>query len=348
MYKKIIFLSFALIAFTACKTEFSVNGEYEERAIVHFLLDQGKEHHFLKLNKTFLKEGDAYQFAKESDLHYFDNVVAVVEEIKNGSKIREWTLQDTIIHNKKEGVFYGPEQKLYFFKANDLDENAIYRLKIDIDNGNHLVSGQTELVKGVSIKSPLPNQLFNFYDNTGYKSTPITFNAGNAGTYKVQIKFSYEEFEGSSTSIQSVLWNLGEIHRVDMPSSTSSMFANGEVFYEYLAARIPVKPEVSKRVVEKMEIILTAGSNDLQTYILTTAPSSTLAQNKPVYSNVEGALGIFSSRVTAVQEKPSPGSLSERALSQHSLRELCTGAYTYQLGFCSDLTADLNEPFSCY
>lgn len=348
MYKRIIFISFILILFTGCKTDFSVNGEYEERAIVHFLLDQGKEYHFLKLNKTFLKDGDAFQFAKESDLHYFDNVVAVVEEVKNGNTVRSWTLQDTVIHNKKEGVFYSPEQKLYFFKADDLDEDAIYRLNIDIDNGNHIVTGQTELVKGVSIKSPLPNQLFNFYDNTGYKSTPVTFNAGNGGTFKAQINFEYDEFEGSSSSRKSLIWNLGEINRIDMPSSTSTMFANGEAFYEYLAARIPVKPEVTKRVVKRVEILLTAGSNDLQTYILTNEPTSTLAQNKPVYSNVEGALGIFSSRVTVVQVKPNPGSLSERALSQHSTRELCTGSYTYQLMFCSDLQADLTEPFSCY
>src|SRR5690554_7871214 len=102
------------------------------------------------------------EFAKDPALSYFDSVVATVKEIKNGSTLRTWTLQDTVIQNKQEGTFYGPEQKLYFFKANDLDEEAIYRLNIDVDNGNHLISGQTELVKGVQINYPQPNQSFNF------------------------------------------------------------------------------------------------------------------------------------------------------------------------------------------
>lgn len=344
MIKKIFFFSLGVAFLMGCNTKFSVNGEYIEQPIVHFLLDQGKEYHFLKLNKTFLKEGDANEFAKDPALSNFDHVVATVKEIKNGSTLRTWTLQDTVIQNKQEGVFYGPEQKLYFFKANDLDEEAIYRLNIDVDNGNHLISGQTELVKGVQINYPQPNQSFNFADNNvlqnGYKSTPITFTSGNGAYYKVQLRFDYKEVSSSGSEIKSVLWNLGEVDAGDVISSTNTIFTDGEAFYEYLGQKIPVDSDVTERNVRGFEIILTAASSDLYTYILTNEPSSSLAQNKPTYSNVEGALGIFSSRATITQYKPYFTPPSMRALNQNSTKELCNGSYTVALDFCSDIAGD--------
>src|SRR5690554_1888255 len=329
MIKKIC-LSFVLVSFLiGCNTKFSVNGEYVEQPVVHFLLDQGQEFHFLKLNKTFLREGNAYEFAKNPDLSYFDDVVATVQEVKNGNIIRTWTLQDTTIQNKKEGVFYSPAQKLYFFKANDLDEEAIYRLEINIDNGNHIVKGQTELVKEVKIVSPQQNVSLKFASSNvlanGYVNTPINFSTGNGAVFKAQVRFTYKEHKPSGSEDKSILWTIGEKKAADIIGSSSSVFINGEAFYELVRNKIAPNEDVTKRTIESFELLLTAGSSDLQTYILTNEPTSSLAQNKPVYSNVEGALGIFSSRVTISQFKKSFTLPYTRALDSHSTRELCNG-----------------------
>lgn len=351
MIKKIFFFGLSVAFLVGCNTKFSVNGEYKEQPVVHFLLDRGQEFHFLKLNKTFLKEGDANEFAKDPVLSNFDNVVATVKEIKNGSVQRTWTLQDTTISNKADGAFYGPEQKLYFFKANDLDDNAIYRLNIDVDNGNHIIKGQTELVKGVDITYPHANLSFNFADNNvllnGYKSSPITFSIGEGAVFKAQLRFSYREFTSSGTQDKSFLWNLGEMKGSDLIGSTASVFASGEVFYDLVSKKIPVDPAVTKRTVRSFEIILTAGSADLQTYILTNEPTSSLAQNKPTYSNIEGALGIFSSRVTVKQFKTSFSPPATRSLNQNSTKELCTGQFTAALKFCSDISLDNLTSYYC-
>lgn len=351
MFRKIILFGLGLVVLAACNTKFNVNGEYEEKAIVHFLLDQGQEFHFLKLNKTFLQEGDAFDFAKEADLSYFDNVVAVVEEIKNGSKTREWTLQDTTINNKKEGAFYGPDQKLYFFKADDLDETALYRLKIDVDNGNHIITGQTRLVEGVSIKSPNQNQSFKFAPNSvataGYLNTAITFNAGKGATFKMQLRFEYEEFTASGSVVKPLVWELGSIDRVDMGAATGSFVAKGNTFYEIVNKTVKANPDVTKRNLTLGDIVLTAGSEDLHTYILSNAPTSSLAQSKPSFTNLEGALGIFSSRVTVVQTKPNFDNPNSRVVDQNSMKELCTGTYTAALKFCSQYPEDSGRPYSC-
>lgn len=349
MIKKVLTLGFCIALLLGCKSKFSVNGEYIEKPVVHLLLDQGENYHFLKLNKTFLKEGNAYDYAKDPSLSYFDNVVATVKEI--GGQNRTWTLKDTTITNKKEGVFYAPKQKLYYFKANDLDEDALYRLNIDINNGEFTVTAQTKLVSNVNISYPKPNFSFNFADNNvqinGYKSTPITFSLGSGAVYKVQLKINYREYTTSGQSDKTILWNLGSKDRLDIPTSTSTIPASGEKFYELLSKKIAVNSNVTKRTLQEMEIILTAGSEDLQTYMLTNKPTSSLAQNKPSYSNVEGALGIFSSRVTIKQTKAVYSPPNKRALNQNSTKELCTGTYTVALNFCSDIPLDNSAPYAC-
>lgn len=81
--------------------------------------------------------------------------------------------------------------------------------------------------------------------------------------------------------------------------------------------------------------------------MLTTEPTSSLAQSKPTYSNVDGALGIFSSRVTTRQYKPDFIPPAKRALNQNSTKELCKGQYTGALKFCSDIPNDMNSSYFC-
>ena len=347
MIKKIFLLVFVVALLAGCKTKFSVNGEYEERPVVHFLLNKDDDFHFLKLNKAFLKEGNAIEYAKDPSLSYFDEVNATVTEIKNGSEIRSWDLQDTTITNKKGGAFYAPKQKLYLFKETNLDSSAIYRLKIDINNGEHIVEGQTELVKGISITYPNSNQQLRFATSdvpiNGYSGTSISFSKGpNAALYKVQIRFNYREYTTSGDEAKSILWDVGSRNRIDLLSSTPSLNASGEAFYELLKNRIDEDPAVTKRTIESFEILITGGTSDLKTYILTNEPSSSLAQNKPTYSNIDGALGIFTSRTTVRQFKSfdRPSSPNYRGLNFDSTVELCKGQYTGGLKFCSDHVRD--------
>lgn len=353
--KHILFLATSIIILAACTTEFSVNGDYNETPIVHMLLDPNDEFHFLKLNKTFLGDGNANDFAMVADSAYFDQVDATIEEIVNGSTTRTWTLEDTIIDNKESGTFYYPEQKLYFFQADDLNEDAIYRLYIEIDNGKHIVQGQTELVKDINITFPNVNQQLNFAEANvplnGYNTQSIAFSSGTgAAIFKVQIQFDYRNHKPSGNEPKSILWDVGTLRAEDLQSNPSAA-ASGEVFYELVRNRVEDDPDVTKRTVRGFHLIVTAGSEDLNTYMLTNEPTSSLAQNKPTFSNVEGGLGIFSARTTAVQYKPfqNPNNPNIRGLNLNSTRELCEGQYTGSLLFCSDNTNDIaqNYSFAC-
>lgn len=349
MIRKILTLGLCVALLAGCKTKFSVNGEYKEMPVVHFLLNQGESYHFLKLNKTFLKEGNAYEYAQDPSMSYFDNVVATVQEI--GGLNRTWTLQDTTITNKKNGVFYAPDQKLYYFVASDLNEDASYRLKIDIDNGAHIVKGQTQLVKGLDITYPKNLVALDFAENdvnaNGYKTASVSYKLGDGAIFKTQISVNYIEYTSSGQEKKSVLWDLGTKTRSDISTPTTTISANGELFYQFLEKKIGTNPDVIKRTLESIDIVLTAGSEDLYTYMLTNKPTSSLAQSKPTYSNLEGGLGIFSSRATYKQVRPKPGYPNLRALNESSRKELMSGQYTTVLNFCSDHPADASKSYAC-
>lgn len=353
-----IIIGFAtLIALVSCKTEFSVNGEYEERAVIHFLLDPSDDIHFMKLNKTFLGDGNANTFAKVPDSSYFGLVDAVVQEVYDDEVLREWSLTDTIIQNKDEnGLFYGPEQKLYYFQADLNDDELsniqklekIYRLNVEIENGKHVLYGETKLVNDVLISMPGQNNSINFMQTTtDYGAQPIRFSVGNAEIFNTRLLFNYREVRASGTELKTLAWNLGSIRRKDIPAQTAVVTADGETFYERCRNNIPIDDEVIRREVASFEILITAGSQDLNTYMLVNEPASSLAQNKPEFSNVEGALGIFSSRLTVSQFKIDYSPPSIRALSSNSTRELCNGSFTVPLNFCSNIPLDNESNFSC-
>ncbi|MGM0479037.1 MAG: DUF4249 family protein [Bacteroidota bacterium] len=346
---------FILIVAVSCNTKFSVNGEYDETPIVHMLLDPNNDIHFLKLNKTFLGDGDANDFAMVPDSSYFEQVEATVKEKIEDNITNTWTLKDTIIENKDPGTFYHPEQKLYYFEAENLNEEATYLLHIDIDNGRHIVEGETNLVKGVSINLPTQNQQLNLADNNvaqnGYNTQSIVFSEGDGRIFKGQIRFEYREHRSGDIENKEILWTLGSKDASSITTSSPSFAANGEVFYEQVANRVEEDETVTRRTIKAFELILTAGSEDLNTYMLTNEPTSSLAQNKPTYSNVDGGLGIFSARTTVRQYKPfqPAGNPNVRAFSVNSTKELCEGQYTGFLKFCSDHTNDqsLEYNFAC-
>lgn len=355
--KRISFL-FALVAaiiITACSTDFSVNGDYEERAIVHAVIDANDTIHFVKINKTFLGDGNALEFAQVPDSTYFTSVEGTVSEYLNGNLVREFELRDTIITNKEDGIFYAPEQKIYYFKTpanNKLNPDARIDLNLNLNNGKHIVKGSTELVKGVQVTDPKSIGRLSFVDaivqdESSYKNETFKYSTGtNAVIFDYRVYFTYNEEKATGTTQHTIEWKIGE-H--DRESSSLGLFnVNGISFYEFLQNSIPEDDEVIKRTLHSMTFQVIGGSEDLSNYILVNQPTSQLAQSQPTFSNVEGGLGIFTSCMKDVLVRQAAGpQLNNRILHTNSTRQLCEGPFTSALKFCSDIAEDQSYSFYC-
>ncbi len=351
MIKAIILIPvFALILLltNSCKTDFSINGPYERVPIVFGLLDSNDSIHMIKITRTYLGDGDNNDYAKIPDSNYFDVVDAkIIEFDGNVETGREWALHDTMIHNKEEGLFYYPEQKVYVFYESNLDETKSYKLVADLDEGNYQIDSKTEMTSGFAYKSQYTQTGFTFgfaFGNTSqtgqYQNLRITFQeALNGKIYLTSLVFNWREtYTDNSTKDFSIKMDDNAPYYQDKPNqpiNNGSVIGletpsfNGEEFYQFIADNIKPDPNVTKREFLGIDVV-TAISNDVvATYMNISKPQTTIAESKPTFTNINSssdkALGIFGCRQYVW--------VKGIALNANSLQELSTGKYTNGLKF---------------
>lgn len=336
----------------SCNKKIDLIGDFEESAIIYGLLDKADSVQYIKITRAFIGPGNSLNIAQIADSNYFNNVDATVKEYVGGTLTRTWTLSDTLIQNKDEnGVFYGPEQRLYVFytpSGQELLDNATYKLDVDVNNGEFQVSGETEIVSGIYTNTDAASYSFKFAKNASeYKSTTINVNAGNSYVINTTLELHYDEFIGAVSAPNSLFWKLGETDIT--PGTTKPFVANGQTFYEQIANKCAnADPLIDKRNFTGITVRVVGGAEDLYNYMLVNQPSSSLAQNKPTFTNLTATnnhrvVGIFSSRFTfeAIHEFSTPASQFIRCLDKSSTEVLCIGSITGLYLFCSQHDQDL-------
>lgn len=364
----ITFLFFSIVLFlNSCKEDIDLVGEFEETAIVYGLLDQSDSTHFIKINRAFIGPGNALEIAKIPDSSYFSSVNATIYECIGNDTTKSWILKDTVLKNKSEnGVFYAPTEKVYYFKdaKNDsLNTSATYKLKITLykdTDKEFTVEGETKLVTGITSGQSNPNASFDFInssDNTLKSNNVSITNTGNASIINASLKLNFNEYENNTLlNTVNVDWNTGE-SEVEQ-NSTFSTTIQGKMFYELIRDNATKNPSINKRKLSSITIVLTGGSEEFKNYINSNKPSSSLAQTKPIYTNLKithsnpnrknNVVGIFSSRLTVTKVKYFAVPLQNSScLTQKSREYLCTGSITSGLFFCSNNNFDGNKTYYC-
>ena len=351
----------------SCSEKIDLLGDYQETAVVYGLLDHADSLHYVKITRAFIGPGSAVDIAQIPDSSYFDQVDATVTEFVNGIQTRVWILKDTIITDKNtNGAFYAPEQKVYYFKTlptgpnetqqgnpstlnASLNKDATYKLTVDIDNGKFVVNGNTDLVHGLSSPSNSQNFTFKFASNPGEYLSPgvaavNTF--GNSYVVNTSLRVIYNEYIGVNKTENSFDWTLGETSI--LPGESRTFTAYGETFYQLVKKSVTNDPAITRRTFEGIEFTITGGHEELYNYMIVNAPSSSLSQSKPSYTNLtvnnnKRVIGLFSSRQTLKFYRPFFTNAAQayiRAIDKKSTRELCQGPITGLLMFCSNHPGD--------
>ncbi|MFM1893202.1 MAG: hypothetical protein ACO28O_02295 [Crocinitomicaceae bacterium] len=377
MIKRLLVL-LLLISLFSCNEKVDLIGDYKETAVVYGLLDHADSLHYIKITRAFIGPGSAVDIAQNEDSSYFQQVEARVTEVVGGTITRTWLLDDTIVTNKDiNGAFYAPEQKVYYFKTlptgpnevqqisanplmSSLNKDATYKLNIKIDNGKFEVNGETELVRGLTSPSNTQNFTFKFANNPGeYLSQGVaavnTF--GNSFVVNAAVDVYFNEYIGVNKSTKSFQWKLGETNII--PGESRTFTAYGETFYTLMKKAVTPDPAITRRTFEGVQFTITGGSEALYNYMVVNAPSSSLSQSKPTYTNLtvtngKGVVGIFSSRQTLRFYRSFFTNAAQayiRAIDKKSTRELCLGPITGLLLFCSNHPGDnvvgSEESYAC-
>lgn len=339
MKKKFIyFLFLATSLLSACKTDLDVTGDYKETMIVYGLLDQSQTKQYIKINKAFLGQGDAMVYATIKDSTQYLNSLSV--KLKRLSDGTEFTLLPDNTIPKDPGLFYSPDQANAIYSFNSATAHALttsseYSLTIQNNETGTVVSSQTSLITGIGqYISPAPSTAtvptFTFVvPNANNFRFFIKWNSGkNAKLYQTVVRFNYIDSTATGNDTLHLDWQF--------PTQTTQSLAGNEAmeidfrgqdYLQFIGNKlngIDVPQLIARRAL-KTDILLTAASDDLNTYIQVNAPSTGIVQDRPQFSNIKNGLGIFSSRYN----EPA----FSRVLHANTLDSLACGRYTRTLKF---------------
>lgn len=352
MFKKLTLLSIvgASFVWSSCETDFSLNGDYQITPVVFGLLDHTKSTHIIKITKAYMGDGDNLVYAQEEDSNYFETVDARVIEFKNGNETgRSWQLHDSTITNKDtSGIFYAPNQKVYVFYESDLDSSAEYHLEVDINEGAYQVSSTTELINGFYASNSIyANKKLNFAgDNVAEdKDYKIwTFNVfeglnGSLYNYKYTVRWT-EYYEDLTSQSFTATRNNGDKEQED-PDEKGIQVASfsGLDFYKWLDEVVADDPNVVRRTFDGLDLRITVAHYTFDQYMDVSQPVTSIAQAQPEYTNINGGLGLFSSRLIL--------DVANFTLNKSSRKELCRGQHTGDKAFCSSDPEDISENYYC-
>ncbi len=348
-FKSIIVLSTVLIialVFKSCNKDINVNAEWEDITVVFGLLDQNVDTQFVKINKAFLGEADAFDMAQVRDSSEYQNIEATIEEWIDNQKLGVFNLVKYEVTNKEPGVFYAPNQTVYYFtKPTRLDSSAKYKLIVKINPGTaneKILSAETELIDGFSFGSNYRRWTDNgsgkiaieFATTTEIEDRDFKINTQpDAKRYEVYGIFNYEDVyvsgSGTATRPMSFEFRLGEYKAKNTDGGQEIIVAlSGEQFLQEVGKNVPTVDntdvEIVKRVVGdgSFQLKVVAAGEDLNTYMEVNEPTTGIVQEKKEFTNVTNGIGIFSARSSII------GSLK---LGEKTIKELMTGSLSSEL-----------------
>lgn len=339
--KKILFkavIAIIAVAFLSCSTELDINGNKKEVMIVYGILDASTKTQYIKINRAFLGEGNALEYAQIPDSTLYPYLLNVTLDVLNssGQQIRHY-VADTVNIWKNGGVFFTGYQPYYRFKLDLytttyvgdtiwLNSSYTYKLTITDPVTGNIYESEAPGISSFILEKPSPSSTTISFSTEGTKN--VEFNSvANGKLYEIKYLFHYYEVYDSNPgdTIEKVNeWTLGSATSVATlgGENLNIPYSNWDFFY-LLGQRLEARDDVT-RFPGYVYISCTVGAEDLNTYIDVNQPSNSIIQERPSFSNITNGIGLFSSKFIYTKSF---------RLHDNTVELLKTGQYTSDLNF---------------
>ena len=156
------------------------------------------------------------------------------------------------------------------------------------------VTSETEIINSFSFESLNPSFEWGLYngelaDSLRFRTKNIEWqNSNNGVIYQLDILINYLE----NGIVNSLSWSQPI---VEYSSGNMSLKIKGDQFFQFLENNLD--NNTTKQFLN-LDLVMTIGAQDLKTYIDVNQPFSGIVQERPVFSNIDNGVGLFSSRYT--------------------------------------------------
>jgi len=315
----LLFLLFSLV-FSSCETDLNVNSNWEEVTVVFGLLDQSQDKQYIRINKAFLGNESALVMAAVSDsLNYNPaNLEVKLDKLSNSGSVLETKILTDTIMEKEDGMFATDNNIIYVFDTDGfLNEEKQYLLTITNKVSGKVISSKTKLIHDLNLMSSFNNPAYKmgFYSHTGdFSNTTIEWtHSKNASIYQMTLYINYTEY-GTDT-VEKTIQKIYPVIDYDGSSNLSQKIL-GEEFFNLIAYNRPKNNTVNRRI-NNLDILFSAASQDLKTYISLNEPPTGIVQERQLYTNIDGGIGLFSSRYNKLQENIFITTTTKQAVAEH-------------------------------
>jgi len=303
------------LLFSTCSTDVDLLDDWKETTVVYGLLDQSQATQYIRIQKAYLGEGNALVMAQQFDsINYVNALDVTIEQWSNGNLVNTYYLQPDTTTNKASGIFAYPNMVLYSMTAPLTNPQHEYKLVIRNNETQNVVTAQTLLVDFANndISSPQGSSINIVKINPSYKVN-VAWQAGAYGrVYQPALRFFYRETDNNNvTTTKMIEWGLGTERASDLDGSDNLQVSFDPLdFYRFVGQNLPDNSNIVSRSVDHIEIAVYAGGDDLSTYMDVSAPSTSVVQDRPIFTNVNNGIGLFSSRTTGVRSYNVSGAAS--------------------------------------
>ena len=193
--------------FNACKTDVDVIAPYRETAVIYGLLDVSQPIQYIKINKVFLGQGDAYAMAQNPDSSNFnpDDMNIYLEKYNGTNFIGSIALKDTVLLDGQTGNFSKQNNIIYYTKElleDSININITYKLKVENKKTGYKAEASTNVIKKIQVESG--SSVFSFFGTNNKYTTNNTMrwtSQTNGKIYALTFRFHYKEFKNVNDTV---------------------------------------------------------------------------------------------------------------------------------------------------
>lgn len=307
-----------MTAFFSCSTDVELYADYKDIPVVYGIINVLADTNYVKITKAFCGTNDNPIDANEVALiydssNYPEKLEAYIMELKGHGQTyqptgRKFILDTLTIHNKQEGVFYSPDQTLYYTPEQFHSGGYKYKLVIVKPDGDTVTATAVPVGKDLKI---LSNSV-SFQSKPTYAEGRLSFVADeDAFLYEIRMRFNYREKHANQPMVNKyVSWtykarSLSFFERNPKIENGYFFYFSKNALFNALTDAIgsdtiwnEAHPNVT-RYMDDFEVTLSAVGRELyESYEIDQSVNNGFLTSFSGYTNIDGGYGVFSSCIS--------------------------------------------------
>ena len=293
----------------SCSTDVDLFADRKDVPVVYGLLDAQADTNYIKITHAIMPDDNPTNAAADPLQNDYPGKLDVrLTEFCNGDSLRQIILDTITIHNKQEGVFYAPKQKLYY-TTEHLNPNSTskhYRYRLTITLPDRTLITDTDMVGSDEFRIVSGTADF----SGGYLDKAASFllflPAENAGIYDIAMSFTFYECRtfASDTVKRTIQWPMGSYYTTQllhqMEADAYKVYYNHNVLFEELEEVLgddTLVPGLRRYLTDfPITVTVQAGGERLAQYRYYHSVEAFNGEGD--ITLMDGAYGVFSSKMT--------------------------------------------------